>query len=190
MIDIVIERLMPSFLLADRNGYAMAKAMEAGLNMMCGMIRDGVDTVLDVDKMPEWRLDEMAWELNIEWYEWTADVDIKRAQIKGAYEYYNRLGTRLAVKRAVGDVYGSGQVEEWFEYGGEPFTFRVYTSDTQAQSEKRDKFLALLNIVKNARSVLDGVFYSGAEGAALLYTATKVVGTSISAGATAVDYGT
>ena len=63
MFDFRIEDLLPAFLLADRNGYAMAKAVEAALKIMCSTVQTGLDIVKDVEQMPEWRLDEMAWEM-------------------------------------------------------------------------------------------------------------------------------
>ena len=63
MIDFSITHLFPEFLLADKNGFAMARAIEKALQIMCDTIQTGVDNVQDVEKMPEGRLDEMAWEL-------------------------------------------------------------------------------------------------------------------------------
>ena len=77
MIDFSIMQLFPDFLLADKNGFAMAKAIEKALQIMCDTVQTGVDTVQNVDKMPEWRLDEMAWELGC-LYDYNASIDAKR----------------------------------------------------------------------------------------------------------------
>ena len=61
MINFSIHQLFPDFILEDKNGFAMAKAIEKMLQIMCDTVRNGVDTVKDVEKMPEWRLDELAW---------------------------------------------------------------------------------------------------------------------------------
>ena len=43
---------------------------------------------------------------------------------------------------------------EWFDYGGEPFHFKILTSAFEGYDE--EKFLQALNSVKNARSYLEG----------------------------------
>lgn len=63
MTDVLLGHLFPRFLLEDRNGRAMAEAIRAALTLLCGTARQGLSTVTDVKSMPEWRLDEMAWEL-------------------------------------------------------------------------------------------------------------------------------
>lgn len=53
----------PRFLLNDKNGYALACALLRGMTLMQETVDAGVACVQDVNAMPEWRLDEMAWEL-------------------------------------------------------------------------------------------------------------------------------
>ena len=60
-----INRIFPRFILQDKNGYAIAKALQAGLDYFLARSKVALDTILDVDEMPEWRLDEIAWEYNI-----------------------------------------------------------------------------------------------------------------------------
>lgn len=171
-----IEEFVPRFLIQDRDGYALAKAMEGILKLGMTWIQAGVEMIDDVDKMPEWRLDERAWELNALWYDYKADVETKRAVIRGAQAYFNRLGTPYAVERAINDVYGAGRIEEWFEYQGDPFHFRVYTSNASALEENREKFLKLLEVVKNTRSTLDNIYYIGAEGMAVSNAGAVMMG--------------
>lgn len=178
MIDFTMEQLFPDFILADKNGFAMAKSIEKMLRIMCSTVQAGVDNLQNVNKMQEWRLDEMAWEMNLLWYDYTADVSIKREQIAGAQEYYTRLGTKAAVERAISDVFGLGRLEEWNVFGGEPYTFRVYTSDPEVALSKRQRFLALLEVVKNVRSSLESIVYTGADGKAAVNIGTKAIGCS------------
>ncbi len=178
MIDFAIGQTLPDFLLADRNGYALAKAVESALKSMCATVQAGVDAVQDVDKMPEWRLDELAWEYGAEWYDYDATLEIKRSQIKGVQDFFNRLGTPYAVESALSAVYGDGTIKEWFEYGGDPFHFKAYTTNASALTENRKKFIALLDVVKNVRSVLDGIVYYGSGGKATYYAATAALGVS------------
>ncbi len=182
-----VKRLAPKYLLADRNGYALIAAIAAADDYMTGKIDAAMEALYDVEKMPEWRLDERAWEMNLEWYDYTADVESKRDQIRGARDYFDRLGTPYAVERAIADVWGEGRVEEWFDSGAQPYHFSVYTSNTGALAANRKKFLKILNEVKNVRSVLDNIVYYGVEGKANGYTMAKYLGAEINIGATAYN---
>ena len=183
-----IRHFVPQFIMQDVNGAALACAMERGLQKMTEIVADGVQTVLNIEAMPAWRLDELAWEYNITWYDYNAEISHKREQIRGAMDYYTRLGTAAAVRRAISDVYGAGHIEEWFQYGGTPYHFRVYTTNVTVLQENRERFLHLLSQVKNARSVLENVIYNGASSAARIYAATKCVGLAASSAGTAKNY--
>lgn len=175
MFSFEIGRWVPKFILGDKNGYALAKAIESAMRAMNDAVLQGVKCVTDCKEMPEWRLDELAWEYNATWYNYDADIERKRAQIEGAMEYYNRLGTPEAVQRAIADVFGDGTVKEWFQYEGEPYHFRVHTTNTTILLENRARFMRLLDAVKNTRSVLDEVIYEG-EARTTEWIATAVVG--------------
>lgn len=155
MADLMIDRLFPRFLLDDPEGYAVAKALEAMLQYAAECIETGVDTVINVDKMPEWRLDQMAWESNA-LYDYTATVDAKRAWVKSFYPVFEMLGTPAAIMHFLQGYFENVVVEEWHQYGGEPYHFRVsasgmVSSDAEAWARKAIAW------AKNVRSVLDGI---------------------------------
>ena len=86
-------RTVPKFILRDRNGFAMARAIEAALKYFLEKSQEGLDTLQNVDKMPEWRLDEMAWEMNC-LYDETAQEEVKREWIRNAIPLYSIWGTK------------------------------------------------------------------------------------------------
>ena len=176
MSTIPREQLWPKFLREDRNGNAMIAAMEAAMNILLTGAQNGAAYVTDIEKMPEWRLDEMAWELNALWYDYDAGEEDKREQIRTATAFYNRIGTKSAVKSTIAAVFGDGTVQEWWEYDGTPYHYKVTTTDTEAMTTKRKKFMDLLSAVVNLRSVLDDMSYYGAEAKANYYTAAGMVG--------------
>lgn len=180
-----ITKLVPKFIMNDRNGYAIAKAIEAALLYFSSRAKAGLAAITDTENMPEWRLDEMAWELDVGWYDYSADIETKRAVIAGAEEFYNRLGTPSAVESAISATFDQGAVSEWFEYGGEPYHFQVRTSDVTLLTTKRAKFFSLLEQTKNVRSVLDNVFYEGDDRTEDEYAAAGVGSISCTMTATA-----
>lgn len=189
MIEFDIAQLFPKFLLSDRNGFAMATAIERALRILCDTVQRSLDVLQDVEKMPEWRLDEMAWELNLPWYEYDQDIQGKRNQILSATQVYAQLGTTAAVERVIQDIYGSGYVEEWFQYQGDAFSFQVYTDNFSALQENHAKFLRVIDQVKNVRSVLDNIYYAATSGQARAYARAAAASAEIFARSTARAYG-
>jgi P2-related tail formation protein len=153
MIDFTIHQLFPDFILADKNGYAMAKAIERALQIMCSTIQTGVDNLQNIDKMPEWLLDEMAWELGC-LYDYGASLETKRKWIRDATKFYAALGTPEAIYQYLCGVFDSVAVEEAWQYGGEPFHFRVIVSGEWTE-EKVSWARKAIEASKNVRSVLD-----------------------------------
>ena len=111
MLTFDIAHLFPRFLLNDKNGYAMAKAIERAMQIFCEKLQTGVDTVLDIEKMPEWRLDEMAWEMAC-LYDYEADVESKRAWIRDAVPIFASFGTVEALYNVLAGYFDAVEVEE------------------------------------------------------------------------------
>ena len=155
MFKFNIKDWIPNFIWCDKNGHALAKAIEIGLQIMNDAIEDGVKCISDYDSMPEWRLDELAWETNC-LYDYNADVEVKRRWIKNAIPLYRLYGTPEAIYQYVGGYFSDIDVEENWQYYGEPYHFRVtvegkWTPENEAWARKA------INTAKNTRSVLDSL---------------------------------
>lgn len=150
-----ITPLIPSFLLADRNGYAIAKAIEKAAIILTDTIQAGVDAVLNVDKMPEWRLDEMAWEYNC-LYDYNAGVEVKRHWIGDAMPLYAVLGTPQAVYNFLDGYFDQIELEEYWQYAGKPFHFRITVSG-ELNDANEAWMRRTIAESKNVRSILDDI---------------------------------
>jgi len=154
-----VTKFLPSFILNDTNGRALAKAIEAGVQIMNNVISDGVKRLNDVDSMPEWRLDEMAWEYNIP-YDYKADIDIKREWVRNVQRLARLYGTPEGIQQYMQGYFDTATVEEAWEYNGDPFHFRVIFPDSWTP-EKVAWATTAINTVKNVRSVLDSYVFNG-----------------------------
>lgn len=117
-----------------------------------------------LDELPEDLLDILAADFKVDWYDYDAPLDEKRATMKSAIFVHRHLGTPSAVQRVIDDVFGDGRVEEWYNYErepGQPYHFRVHTSNTSVLLANRAKFLRLIEHAKNVRSIFDNVIYDG-----------------------------
>ena len=177
MIEFDISSLIPKFIMQDKNGFALAKAIERGVQMFNEIIQDSIDCILDVDKMPEWRLDELAQEYNI-LYDYTADVETKRKWIAKAGWYASMYGTKEGLKTYLRAAFDTVNIDEWWKYGGDPYHFRIqvtgqYTPETNAWAIKS------IDRVKSLRSVLDSIEFYSAEVEADLSIGAAISGMEI-----------
>ena len=152
-------KLLPQFM---RNDQAV-RGLAAGIDSIVPQLAvdlEKLSTWDHIDTLSEAELDDLAWELNIQWYDTGAPIDVKRNLVRGSDEVYKKLGTKWAVENVISTYFGEGYIEEWFQYGGDPGHFRVYSTNPTVNEAQFTEFLNLLNKVKRASAKLDGVFIS------------------------------
>lgn len=117
----------------------------------------------DIDEASEEALDALAVELQTPLYKNDYPLTVKRQIVKNSMHYYIRSGTRGAVEELLTDIYQGAEVEEWFEYGGEPNYFRVaidISRTTVPVAEMAPAELeSWLYSVKRASSALESLSY-------------------------------
>ena len=70
-----------------------------------------------IDNLTDEELDELAWELNIDWWQSCWSLEQKRATEKVARQIKAKRGTKWAVEQLITASFGTGYVKEWFEEG-------------------------------------------------------------------------
>ena len=171
--DVDLSRLLPAFMSADDTSQAMTAALNPELSELARKLRNAL-IIPRLDEFSEEILDELAAELNIAWYVRGADIDAKRSVIRNAYEIHGRIGTPWAIETVGQQYFGDAEVEEWWEYGGEPYHFRVRTGNVVEGTRDAQVFLRLVEKLKNARSVMDGLYIENAMPPAQAYVAGRV----------------
>lgn len=154
--DLEFIRLLPRFMRGD----AAVKGLAAGVDEVIPELDVSVkklSTWDHIDELTDRELDELAWELNILWYDAGANLDTKRDVVKNSDQVYQHLGTKWAVENVIKSYFGDGHVLEWFEYGGEPGHFQVHSTNQALNAESFDAFINLLAKVKRASAKLDAV---------------------------------
>lgn len=150
-----MKKLLPKFMQNDDANMALANSM----NQMISEPGKKVKLIRkwdQIEQMSNEELNELAWEFNVDWWDPNLSIERKKAVIKTCYRIHEKRGTKYAVSELIVATFGYGKVAEWFEYGGEPFCFRVET-DTVLTEEGLNMFSALIDKVKSARSSLDEV---------------------------------
>ena len=85
-----------------------------------------------IDELDEQTLDVLAYDLHVDWYDYSYPIEVKRQTIRDSVRVHRRLGTKYAVETALGAVFPGTRVQEWFEYGGEPYMFKVIIGATES----------------------------------------------------------
>ena len=153
----------PQFIMRDRNGRALAMAIDAAMAKFKQIVQKGLADINDTDNMDEWRLDELAWEYALPWYDYSADIESKRRVIKSIYETISIMGTPRAVANVISASLGSvARLAEWFEYNGEPYHFRVISSGEILSATELAKLYSAIDAAKNVRSVMDNLLWAWA----------------------------
>lgn len=146
----------PSVLVNDANMGPLVEMLADALEKLAAKL-DAATLYSNIDAMPEELLDILAADLNVFWYDYDWDITQKRESLKNAGYVHRHMGTRSAIVSALTAAYPNTILQEWFEYGGEPYHFRIITSGEDLDQEWYDKVVKLVEQTKNARSVLDSI---------------------------------
>ncbi|OBZ08040.1 phage tail protein I [Bacillus sp. FJAT-26390] len=148
--------LMPYNIAVDPVVSAAAQAIDGELRVLTNQIKH-LSYFNRLDTITEAETDELAWQYHIDFYDPTLPLEQRRELVKRSYGWHRRKGTPSAVEELIATIFGSGEVQEWYEYGGEPGYFKVLTSDPAANASKAAEFIAAINSVKNVRSWLESI---------------------------------
>lgn len=133
-------------------GYAVKRAMQRLINYC-----QNIGVYSSIDTVPEQVLDLLAVELNTQYYDTSMSIEVKRNIIKNTMLWYTKTGTKAAVQELVENIFGNGDIQEWFDYGGDPFCFKVTTSNINSTDDMIQQLESIVSSVQNARSHLDSV---------------------------------
>lgn len=134
-----------------------------------------------IDELEDKILDELAWQFNVDFYDVSLNINKKRELIKNAIRWHKIKGTPAAVIEVATSVFGRTKLKEWFQYGGQPYYFKLDIDITEqgASSENLRKLDRLINKYKNTRSWLEKITISLANNGSIFYGATTIGGEEI-----------
>ena len=104
------------------------QALAAGIAEVLAARPAEIDRLLiypRIDELPEALLDRLAYDFKVDWWDAEYSLAAKRQTLKDNWQVHRRLGTKAAVEQAIAAIYPKTQVLEWFEYGGEPYHFKL-----------------------------------------------------------------
>lgn len=125
-------KYLPEPLTHDPKMVALAKAVTNELLSVSGLMNN-VLIYSRIDDLPEDLVDILAYDLHIDWYDYSYPLDVKRDLLKSSMRVHKKMGTKYAIEKALSALYPDSKVEEWFEYGGEPGHFHIVCDVTNSR---------------------------------------------------------
>lgn len=154
--DIRLADILPPNIAKDPKVSAAAQALDGELQAVTAAV-DQCLLLARIDELPEPVIDQLAWQFHVDFYEPDLPLEQKRALVKRALDWHKRKGTPAVVEEAIGSIFGRAKIEEWYEYGSDPYKFRVQV-DVEAYGATEEMLARLERLIqttKNKRSWLE-----------------------------------
>lgn len=180
---------LPEVLAEDERMQALAASIADVLAGRTDEIRQ-VLIYPQIGSLPDALLDILAYDFNVAWWDASYTLEEKRETLRQSWYVHKHMGTPGAVKAALAAIYPGVVLEEWWQYGGQPYHWRltIPIDPTAVDPVKHAIVLGLVSTYTNLRSVLDETRYYDAGGVAIWYAATAVIGQEITDSAVAARY--
>jgi P2-related tail formation protein len=192
--DVKLLDLLPPNLRGDTDIIAASKAIDPEFYALANSIKN-VLTFGDIDNASSEVVDNLARELKTPFYDTNLDLSMRRELVKNALIYNMTKGTPYTVESVITNAFSKSVLQEWFEYGGNPYCFRVvfvpfnthsaikafqhqelkqYThqeiQDKDQQAELIAKLTKAINTVQNTRSHFEGFIPYGTNASLRSFT--------------------
>ncbi len=155
---------LPGALKQDPKIKAIAEAVTKEALTVSGEI-ENVLIYSRIDELPEALVDILAYDMHVDWYDYSFPLKVKRDILKSSVKVHKKMGTKYAVEKALGALYPQSEVEEWYQYEGEPHHFHIVCDVTE--NRVTASFQEIINAVmmyKRLSSHLDEVVYQASVG--------------------------
>ena len=178
--EVTLLDVLPESILQDPKLKAAAEALDAQIRAVTLATRE----VLHLPRLDELSgnvLDFLAEQFHLDFYEpLYLTEDEKRNLIRESIAWHRIKGTPAAVEKIAHDAFRDAEIVEWFNYGGEPYHFKIRSHGYKQTPDGFETYIRMINAAKNVRSWVDNyeVDYSSQVEAAQAYagTATAFVG--------------
>lgn len=182
---------LPEVIRNDTSLYALGQVIAGELRTLSQELE--LATIYTrIDELPETVLDILAYDFKVDWWDYAYSLEEKRQTLKDSWNVHRHLGTKYAVQTAISAIYPDTEVQEWFTYGGEPYSFKLLIDAMyqDVDAEKHQQVLARVDYYKNLRSHLEGVEYTAQpDGFATAYAGAAQAGMELEITAEVNVYG-
>ncbi len=152
-------KYLPQPLTHDPKMIALAKAAANELLEVSGAV-EKVLIYSRIDELPEELVDILAYDMHVDWYDFSYPLAAKRDLLKSSVRVHKKMGTKYAIEKALSALYPESEVEEWFEYGGEPGHFHIVCDVTNSRiTASYSDIVRAVKLYKRLSAHMDEVVY-------------------------------
>lgn len=156
--ELNLHKTLPTYLRQDAFAVAFVKAVDEELQQIADEIKL-VRLLENIELQSDSTLDHLAKHFHVDFYDSTLQREQKINLIRNSYQAHLYKGTPYAVRLALDSLNLDGEIKEWFQYDGEPFTFQVKLelSNVGITESAINMFERLIDAYKNKRSHLKNI---------------------------------
>ena len=136
---------LPTILHNDYNVLAAKLSLEEQLSKLASAARE-VMHLPRLDELDETMVELLSNQFHVDFYDPKLSLEDKRDLVRDAIGWHKRKGTASAVEEVAKKVYRDAHVVEWFEYGGEPYFFRI---NADISDDREDVDAVIMNELIN-----------------------------------------
>lgn len=151
---------IPENLLHDLKVIHLAESLEASIAKATEWTHK-INYTMNLANLDEEILDYLLWEFHLGWNEGLVFATTKEQKInliESAIEMHRIKGTPYAIEKVLIALNVTGEIVEWFDYGGEPYHFKIKTNINESISINELK--RLVKAAKNVRSWLESIIFT------------------------------
>lgn len=153
--------IVPPNLQKDPSVCSSAKALDQELQLVLKSTQEALH-LPRINELPESVVDLLAWQWHVEFYEPLGlMLNRKRDLVRQSIVWHRYKGTPAVVEDVVKAAYGNCKLTEWYEYGGNPGTFKVAVTleDESTDKNRWKNVISAINSVKNTRSWMEEILF-------------------------------
>lgn len=153
----MLQKMLPSSVKWDKTFEAICETLQPYLDENMDDLVLRLLLYVHIDSLGEDLLNHLAYQFHVDFWDENLTVEQKRSLVKNSIKYHKHKGTPGAVEDLLSTIFHETWIKEWFEYGGNPYFFKVFTKDKITSYKTYEDLIRALNTVKNTRSWLEAI---------------------------------
>ncbi|OWA36782.1 phage tail protein I [Saccharibacillus sp. O16] len=166
--DSTLLSTLPQVLRRDDTAAAVAQSIDAAMQRIGGTL-DRINLISRPDTWTDEETNELAWQYHVDFYDPMLPLEQRRELVQNSIRWHRHKGTDSAVEELITTLFGSGRVDNWYVYGGDPGYFQVVTDNPDVTTDRATEFIQALNSVKRLSAWLDSVVLEQTETMPIYY---------------------
>ncbi|MEG1313341.1 MAG: phage tail protein I [Bacilli bacterium] len=167
--EVHLKDLAPASKLRNKDDVLFYEVVNEAIKIL---ILDEIENLIlldNIDNLKEEIVDLLAYELHVDFYDYSAVIKEKRQIVKTSVLSHMKKGTLFPVQNILDTFFQESIIKEWFEYGGEPGKFKVEISDSKVDYTPTNRIRKMIDSVKRTSQHLENLIFIKGDNSTLNY---------------------